>query len=108
MAINVSKSLKKFSAKTVRDIQDRIWVTKTIDTGDLLSSISSYQVGTFVQFSMLDYGKFTDSGTKFISPRKFFNHIIERNSNELEDLIGDDIELEIDRVMQESGKLKSS
>lgn len=46
--INIKKSLKKFSDKTVRDIQDRIWVTKTIDTGDLLNSIDVYQKGNLM------------------------------------------------------------
>lgn len=98
--IVLSKSIKKFAKDVEGEIRNGIIRTNTIDTGDLLRSIDSFQVGNFVSFTMLDYGKFTDEGTKYIQPpRKFFNGVIEDMVDEFEDYIEDELFLEITKKL---------
>lgn len=111
MAINVSKTLRKFAIDTKREIENDIVRKNVIDTGRLLRNIKYYQVGNFIQFSMVDYGKFVDEGTRNadgtvrIRPRKFFNEVIDNMSDELEDYLFPDIELEIDRALEKRANL---
>jgi hypothetical protein len=104
MPININKSLKKFAIDTKREIENDIIRKNVIDTGDLLRSIKYLQVGSFISFSMLDYGKFVDEGTDFIKPRKFFNDVINEMSDELEDYLLGDVELEIEKAVEKSRK----
>lgn len=98
--LDLKKSIKKFAEDTKQKIKDEIVRTDTIDTGDLLRSIDYYQAGNFVQFSMLDYGKYTDQGTRYIQPpREFFNKVIEDNSNDFESYIEDELLLEIEKML---------
>lgn len=59
-------------------IREEIVSTKTVDTGDLLRSVS-YKVDPEtlkLDFSMLEYGIYTDEGTQYIKARKFFTQTI--------------------------------
>jgi hypothetical protein len=103
--MKVAKSLQLYGRTVQSRIENKIVETDTIDTGDLLRSIKYYQIGNYIQFSMLDYGKFTDEGTIRIKPRKFFNEVIDDSADLLEQMIFRDLELEIDRVFEASGRL---
>jgi len=111
MAVNFNKSLRNWAFVTTEKIRERIIVTDTIDTGDLLASIRYIQSGNFVRFSMLDYGKFTDGPNPRVKkrprpPRNFFNKVIDDMGNELEDYLFAEIEFTIDKALEKSGKLK--
>lgn len=110
MPINL-KELRNWSFVTTNKIRNKIIETDTIDTGALLASIKYFQSGNFIRFSMLDYGKYTDEFNprvkkKPVPPRNFFNKVIEDMGDELEDYLLGDIELEIDKMLEKSGKLK--
>lgn len=115
--IDINKGLTKWANETENLIRYRILETNTVDTGDLYDSVGSrvaYSGGTgewTVNFTMLDYGKFTDlppgkGGSSFIKkepvpPRNFFHKVIKDQDRKLEDYIEDDIYLSIDRIMSE-------
>jgi len=49
---------------------------------------------------MVDYGKFVDEGTKYITPREFFLKVIEKEADRyLEDFIGDALEEQIAQAL---------
>lgn len=111
MAINLNKSLRNWAFITTDNIRKRIIETDTIDTGDLLASIRYIQSGNFIQFSMLDYGKYTDEANPRVKkrprpPRNFFNKVIENMSNELDEYLLGDVELEIEKMLEKNVKLK--
>jgi hypothetical protein len=104
---NFGKGLSKFGRVTANEIKNDIIRKNVIDTGALLRSINFFQVGNYLEFSMLDYGKFTDEGTIYIRPREYFIKTINNMADKfLEDALLADVELTIERVFQESGKLK--
>ena len=112
--IDVRKGLRKWGEATKRKIEQKIKETDTIDTGALLRSISYSQPkysggdGTwYVDFSMLDYGKYLDDKPnprvkkKPVPPRKFFAQVIEDMADdELENYLYDEIYLEIEKKLQ--------
>jgi hypothetical protein len=111
MPINFNKSLRNWAFVTTNKIRNRIIETDTIDTGDLLASIKYIQSGNFIQFSMLDYGKYTDNPNPRVKktprpPRNFYNKVIDDMGDELEDYLLKDVELEIEKALEKSGKLK--
>lgn len=111
MPINFNKTLRKWSNDTKNKIRNRIIETDTIDTGDLLASIQYIQVGSFISFSMLDYGKYTDNPNPRVKktprpPRNFFNKIIDDMGDELENVLLPDVQFEIEKALEKSGKLK--
>ena len=113
MKIDVRKGLKLWGEDTKRKIEQKIKDTDTIDTGALLRSIEytqpKYSGGSgtwFVDFSMLDYGKYLDDEPnprvkkRPVPPRKFFAQVIEDNADRLEDFIYDEIYLEIEKQLK--------
>lgn len=115
--LELRRSLTKWSSDTRNKIRQRIVETDTIDTGDLLRSIESSQPrfsgssGWYIDFSMLDYGKYTDLYNPRVKklpvpPRNFFFKLIENEMEKLEDEMYDDIVLSIDTILEESGKLR--
>lgn len=81
--------LERFGKEVTTLIEEKIIDTKTIDTGDLLRSVS-YRVDpetVKLDFSMLEYGTYTDEGTKYIKARKFFKQTIQDNLPDLRDNI---------------------
>ncbi len=109
--IDVNKQLRNWAFVTTDKIRQRIIVTDTIDTGALLASIKYQQNGRRVTFSMLDYGKFTDSPNPRVKktplpPRNFFNKVIEDMGEELEDYLLPAAEIAVDKMLEKTGKLK--
>lgn len=104
--ITLAERLRRHGEAVKGEIKQKIISTDTIKTGDLLRSVDYLQVVNSIQFSMLDYGKFTDEGTIYIAPRKFFNETIDKRNRELEESIGQEVESMIDRIFEESGKLR--
>jgi hypothetical protein len=114
--IDINKGLLKWGNDVKKKIKQRIVDTDTIDTGDLLKSIefkhprySGSNKEWFVDFSMLDYGKYTDlppskGGSSRIKkspvpPRNFFHSLIEDELDNLGDYIEDDIYLDIQKKL---------
>lgn len=66
-----------------------------IKTGTLRDSIDFNIQGNELHFTMVDYGKFLDEGTIYISPREFFTkHIeeqLEKYHDELEEALANDL-----------------
>jgi len=105
--MKVKKGLKKWGADTKRKIEQRIRETDTIDTGALLRSIEFFEIGNrYIQFSMLDYGKYLDNKPnprvkkQPVPPRHFFEKVIEDNADNLEDYIYDELYLEIEKKLK--------
>jgi len=111
--IDVRKGLRRWGADTKRKIEQRIKETDTIDTGALLRSIEytqpKYSGGSgewYVDFSMLDYGKYLDNQAnprvkkQPVPPRHFFEKVIDDNADNLEDYLYEEIYLEIEKKLQ--------
>jgi hypothetical protein len=115
--IDISKGLRKWAEDTKKEIIDKIRETDTIDTGALLRSIdysqprySGSNKEWFIDFSMLDYGKFTDlppgkGGSSLIKkspvpPRNFFHKLIEDRRDDLLDYIENEIYLDIEKKLK--------
>jgi len=105
--IEISKSLDNWARNVVEKIRNRIVATDTIDSGELLRSIeykrpaySGNSKTWFVDFEMLDYGRYTDESNPRVKkspkpPRNFFNKVIEDETDKLLDEIEDEIYLDI-------------
>ncbi len=103
MKRKVKRRFETFGDLTKNAIEKKIKKTKTIDTGALLKSIDYKITKKGVEFSMLDYGKFTDEGTKYIRPREFFNKVIEEETEDnLPDILFNYFEAEIDKKLRKS------
>lgn len=110
--IDVKKSLSRWGKDVKKKIEQRIIETDTIDTGNLLRSIEfdspRYSGGSgtwFVDFSMLDYGKYTDLRNPRVKklpipPRNFFFKLIEDEADNLEDYLFDEIYLDIEKKLK--------
>jgi hypothetical protein len=112
--IEVRKSLENWSKEVKRKIEERIRTTDTIDTGALLKSIkyeypkySGSNKEWFVEFSMLDYGKYLDDKPnprvkkQPVPPRHFFEKVIEDMSEQkLEEYLYEEIFLDIQKKLQ--------
>jgi hypothetical protein len=103
--ITFAELLRRWAESVKGEIKQEIIRTDTIKTGNLLRSADYTQQGERIQFSMLDYGKFTDEGTRKITPRNYFAPIIERRTADLEREIGMELEEQIDRVFAFSNEL---
>lgn len=91
----IKKVMEDWAENTVDDIVNKIVKEGAVDTGQLRDSID-YDIREnndkiTISFEMVEYGKFVDEGTKYIRPREFFNKVIEKNANDLEDELEDDI-----------------
>jgi len=97
--------LKDWANNTKRKIKNRILAVDAIDTGRLLDSIDWNMDfdgdEAKITFEMVEYGKFVDEGTVYISPRKFFNDIIEKETDVLEDILEEEIILAIEKRLLE-------
>jgi len=107
--IDVNKGLRGWAESVKKDIIREIIRTKTIDTGALLSSINyspaRYSGGLgqwFFEFSMLDYGIYTDRGTRTIAARNFFEKVIVQNTDNLDQFIEDDVQASIELAFERS------
>lgn len=85
--------MHQFGRDTVEVIKKDIRYKDLIKTGKLLGSIT-YQLydrgdNIEVDFFMINYGKFTDEGTRYIKARKFFNYNIEKQYEKWNDAILD-------------------
>jgi hypothetical protein len=97
--MKISKDLQKllndFGRDTVDDIVSEIVRKNVIKTGALKNSID-YDIfnegdDLVIRFEMIEYGKFVDEGTIYITPREFFNKVIERNYIRLGESLEDEI-----------------
>lgn len=104
MKRRLERRLENFGVNTKDKIKKKIKKTKTIDTGALLRSVDFKITKKGIEFSMLDYGKFTDEGTRYIQPpREFFNKVIEEEiDEELGDVFFEYFEAEIDKKLRKS------
>lgn len=101
MKRKLKRRLENFGTRTTDSIRKKIKKTDTIDTGALLKSIDFDITKKGVEFSMLDYGQYTDEGTSKIKPRKFFNEVIEKQSEEeLDEVIFDYFKAQIDKKLR--------
>jgi len=79
---NLKAVMHQFGRDTVEVIKKDIRYKDLIKTGKLLGSITYqlYDRGSDIEvdFFMINYGKFTDEGTRYIKARKFFNYNIEK------------------------------
>lgn len=89
--MKLQQALIDYGQDTVDKIRQRIIDTETIDTGQLLNSINftvTPNANSFViDFSMMEYGRYTDEGTVYINARKFFADVIDDNFKLWEDRI---------------------
>ena len=103
--ITFAELLRRWAESVKGEIKQQIIATDTIKTGNLLRSADYTQQGERIQFSMLDYGVFTDEGTRRIAPRNYFGAIIESRTSDLERDIDRSVENQIDRVFAFSNEL---
>jgi hypothetical protein len=103
--ITFAELLRRWAESVKGEIKQQIIATDTIKTGNLLRSADYTQQGERIQFSMLDYGVFTDEGTRNIAPRYFFDAIIRARTIDLERQVDRELEEQIDRVFAFSNEL---
>ena len=89
---NLIKVLNELAKETENIIIQKIEDKKLIKTGALKASIT-YDIDSTgdIEFDMIYYGEYLDKGTKYITPRDFFESTI----NEQLDKYSDDIAMAI-------------
>lgn len=116
--IDIRRSLIEWAKDTQTLIKDRIVMTDTIDTGALLKSIryinpeyGGSQRKWFIDFEMLDYGKYTDEYNPRVKkepvpPRNFFKESIKVMGERLEEYIDEEIDREITGLLVDTTNKK--
>jgi len=100
------KIIETFAKDTKRRIERKIVSVGAVRTGNLLDSID-YDIKESgdefdIEFSMIDYGKFVDEGTRYIRPRNFFKDVIEDETKKFER----DLEKELEKELYDSVEIK--
>lgn len=101
------KIIEGFAKDTKRRIERKIVSVGAVRSGKLLGSIDYDIKGSGdefdIEFSMIDYGKFVDEGTRYIQPRHFFNEVIEDETKKFER----DLEKELEKEILDSVEIKN-
>jgi len=102
---NLEEFLNEFGESTKKKIIDKIVKENVIKTGNLYDSIN-YDVkesgnSHSIEFSMIDYGKYPDEGTRYITPRHFFDKIINDSINDnLDKLLDEALKKELEKIFK--------
>jgi hypothetical protein len=106
---NLDSAYKKAANLLTTEIKEKVksGPTRAYNTGRLYDSISStvkeISTGETIEVSMLEYGKYTDTGTIYIDARGFTKAGLQSADAEIEELIGraavDDIVISMDQIL---------